>query len=104
MCRRGSAWHLPGQHVPVSARGLALYLVQRLMTSPHSQKISVNGAEQGSLAGLRAPPSNNPVYDTTSDSIICGASGTTSNTVVPAQPGDKIGVWFQHIIGGPQVG
>lgn len=70
----------------------------------HAQKLSVNGAEQASLAGMRAPPTNNPVYDVTSSSIICGAPGTTSNTVVSANPGDKIGAWFQHVIGGPQVG
>lgn len=48
------------------------------------------------------PPTNNPVYDPTSSSIICGAAGTTSTAVVSTDPGDKVGVWFQHTIGGPQ--
>lgn len=66
------------------------------------QKLSINGAEQASLAAMRVPPTNNPVYDPTSSSIICGAAGTTSTVVASAASGDKIGVWFQHTIGGPQ--
>ncbi|KKY34318.1 putative cellulose-growth-specific protein [Diaporthe ampelina] len=66
------------------------------------QKISVNGNAKGSLEGLRAPSTNNPVTDVTSNSLICGAAGTTSQAVVAANPGDKIGTWFQHVIGGPQ--
>ncbi|KAI4604052.1 hypothetical protein KJ359_000179 [Pestalotiopsis sp. 9143b] len=66
------------------------------------QRVSVNGADQGSLVGLRAPNNNNPVYDVTSNDIVCQQSGTTSNTIINANPGDKIGAWFQHIIGGPQ--
>lgn len=66
------------------------------------QKLSINGAEQASLAAMRVPPTNNPVYDPTTDSITCGAAGTTSTVVASTKPGDKIGVWFQHTIGGPQ--
>lgn len=51
---------------------------------------------------MRAPSTNNPVTDVTSTSLICGAAGTTSQTVHSANAGDKIGTWFQHIIGGPQ--
>lgn len=42
------------------------------------------------------------MQDVTSTSLICGAAGTTSQTVVAANPGDKIGAWFQHVIGGAQ--
>lgn len=66
------------------------------------QKVSINGKDQGSLVGLRAPSTNNPVQDVTSPSIVCGAGGTTSSTIVNVAPGDKIGAWAQHIIGGPQ--
>lgn len=51
---------------------------------------------------MRAPSTNNPVTDVTSTSLICGAAGTTSQSVVAANPGDKIGTWFQHVIGGAQ--
>ncbi|KAM0817235.1 putative Endo-beta-1,4-glucanase D [Seiridium cardinale] len=66
------------------------------------QKVSVNGADQGSLVALRAPTNNNPVYDVTSTNIICQQDGSTSSSVISANPGDKIGAWFQHVIGGPQ--
>lgn len=66
------------------------------------QKISVNGNAKGSLEAMRAPSTNNPVTDVTSTSLICGAAGTTSQSVVAANPGDKIGTWFQHVIGGAQ--
>jgi lytic cellulose monooxygenase (C1-hydroxylating) len=51
---------------------------------------------------MRAPSTNNPVQDVTSTSLICGAAGSKSQTVVSANAGDKIGAWFQHVIGGPQ--
>jgi lytic cellulose monooxygenase (C1-hydroxylating) len=67
-----------------------------------AQKVSVNGADQGSLVGLRAPSNNNPVYDVTSNDIICQQAGSTSSVIINATPGDRIGAWFQHVIGGPQ--
>lgn len=38
----------------------------------------------------------------TSSALTCGAAGTTSKDVLSVNPGDDIGIWFQHIIGGPQ--
>ncbi|KAH6630970.1 glycoside hydrolase [Chaetomium sp. MPI-SDFR-AT-0129] len=66
------------------------------------QKVSVNGADQGSLTALRAPNNNNPVQDVTSSDMICGQSGSTSQTVLEVKAGDKIGAWYQHVIGGEQ--
>lgn len=66
------------------------------------KKISINGQQKGSLEGLRAPNNNNPVQDVNSNNIVCGQGGTTSQTVFSVNAGDEIGVWFQHIIGGPQ--
>jgi cellulase len=51
---------------------------------------------------LRAPGNNNPVQDVSSNSMICGAPGSTSQTVLNVAPGDKIGGWWQHVIGGAQ--
>jgi cellulase len=68
------------------------------------QKVSVNGKDQGSLVGLRAPNNNNPVQDAMSSSLTCGSSGSRSSTVIPVAAGDKIGAWYQHIIGGSQGG
>lgn len=66
------------------------------------QELSVNGAKQGSLVGLRAPSDNNPVYDVTSQDIICQKQGTTSSKVISVNPGDKLGAYFGHVIGGAQ--
>ncbi|KAL2148722.1 hypothetical protein VTH82DRAFT_1869 [Thermothelomyces myriococcoides] len=66
------------------------------------QKVSVNGADQGSLTGLRAPNNNNPVQDVSSEDMICGQPGTTSDTIIEVKAGDRIGAWYQHVIGGAQ--
>lgn len=68
----------------------------------NKKKVSINSLNSTSLAALRAPSSNNPVLDVTSSSLICGTPGSTSSTILPATPGDKIGAWWQHVIGGPQ--
>ncbi|KAI0386388.1 glycoside hydrolase family 61 protein [Hypomontagnella monticulosa] len=66
------------------------------------QELSVNGQKQGSLVGLRAPNDNNPVYDVTSQDIICQKQGRTSDKVISVAPGDKLGAYFGHVIGGAQ--
>ncbi|KAF3800410.1 Endoglucanase-4 [Colletotrichum gloeosporioides] len=66
------------------------------------QKVSVNGKEYGSLAGLRAPNQNNPTTDVNSQDMICGKVATSSQEVISVAPGDKIGAWWQHVIGGAQ--
>ncbi len=62
----------------------------------------MNGADQGSLVGLRAPNNNNPVQDATSNSLTCGTPGSTSDKVIEVKAGDEIGAWYQHVVGGPQ--
>ncbi|KAI0015184.1 glycoside hydrolase family 61 protein [Xylariomycetidae sp. FL0641] len=66
------------------------------------QEVSVNGQKQGSLVGLRAPRDNNPVYDVSSQDIICQKQGTTSDQVIAVQAGDELGAFFGHVIGGAQ--
>ncbi|KAI1338802.1 glycoside hydrolase family 61 protein [Xylariaceae sp. FL0016] len=66
------------------------------------QEVSVNGAKQGSLVALRAPSDNNPVYDVTSQDIICQKQGTTSNKIIDVKAGDEIGAYWGHVIGGAQ--
>ncbi|GAB1313978.1 hypothetical protein MFIFM68171_04188 [Madurella fahalii] len=66
------------------------------------QKVSVNGQDQGSLTGLRAPNNNNPVQDVNSQNMICGQPGHKSQTVINVKAGDRIGTWWQHVIGGAQ--
>ncbi|EGX52397.1 hypothetical protein TWF173_005390 [Orbilia oligospora] len=66
------------------------------------QRVSVNGADKGLLTGIRAPSNNNPVGDVSSQDIICGASGSTSSSIIDVAPGDRLGFQWQHVIGGPQ--
>ncbi|KAL1867546.1 hypothetical protein VTK73DRAFT_4098 [Phialemonium thermophilum] len=66
------------------------------------QKVSTNGKDDGSLTGIRAPSNNNPVQDVNSPNMACGQPGSTSQTILNIAPGDKIGAWWQHVIGGPQ--
>ncbi|KAI0973488.1 glycoside hydrolase family 61 protein [Xylaria arbuscula] len=66
------------------------------------QEVSINDQKQGSLVALRAPNDNNPVYDVTSQDIICQKAGRTSSTVINVNPGDQIGAYWGHVIGGAQ--
>jgi cellulase len=66
------------------------------------QEISVNGARQGSLKGLRSPNNNNPVTSVSSSDIVCGQSGYKDSTVINVPAGARVGGWYQHVLGGPQ--
>ncbi|KAL2156624.1 hypothetical protein VTH82DRAFT_1369 [Thermothelomyces myriococcoides] len=66
------------------------------------QKVSVNGADQGLLVGLRAPQSDYPVYDVNDQQLTCGLPGTRSDKVIDVKAGDRIGAWWGHVIGGEQ--
>ncbi|KAK3898607.1 glycoside hydrolase [Staphylotrichum tortipilum] len=66
------------------------------------QKLSVNGADQGQLVGLRAPSSDYPVYDINDQQLSCGLPGTHSNKVISVKAGDRIGAWWGYVIGGAQ--
>ncbi|KAI1814044.1 lytic polysaccharide monooxygenase [Poronia punctata] len=79
-------------------------LALAITANAHSvfQKMTVNGADQGLLTGLRMPDNNNPVEDVQSSDITCGAPGYTSSIVIDVKAGDEIGAWYQHGRGGPQ--
>jgi cellulase len=66
------------------------------------QRVSVNSKDMGSLVALRAPNQNNPTQDVMSSDMTCGKVATTSKDVITVAPGDKIGSWWQHVIGGAQ--
>ncbi|EON99293.1 putative glycoside hydrolase family 61 protein [Phaeoacremonium minimum UCRPA7] len=66
------------------------------------QRVSVNGKDNGQLVALRAPDNNNPVQDVNSNDLICGRAGSKSQTIINVAPGDKIGTYWQHVIGGAQ--
>jgi cellulase len=68
------------------------------------QEVSVNGAEQGLLHGVRSPNSNNPVQNVQSADLTCntGLHSPVSTDVITVAAGAKVGTWWQHVIGGPQ--
>ncbi|OBT53741.1 hypothetical protein VE04_06612 [Pseudogymnoascus sp. 24MN13] len=68
------------------------------------QEVSVDGASQGLLFGVRAPDSNNPVQDVLSADITCntGLHSPVSSDVISIPAGAKVGTFWQHLVGGPQ--
>lgn len=68
------------------------------------QEVSVDGAAQGLLFGVRAPDSNYPVQDVLSADLTCntGLHSPVSSDVITIPAGAKVGTLWQHLIGGPQ--
>lgn len=88
---------------------ILLFLSILFTTSVHShaifQRIRINDIDQGQLVGVRAPAVNNPVLSVTGSSISCntGLETPISSAVVTIPAGAKVGVWWEHVLGGPQV-
>lgn len=67
------------------------------------QKISINGADQGQLRGVRAPNSNYPLQNVNDAELACNKNlQNKDNNVHTIAPGARIGAWWGHVIGGPQ--
>jgi len=67
------------------------------------QKVSVNGADQGQLFGVRAPDSDYPIQDVNDSQFACNKDIKHKDTNVISIPaGAKVGSWWGHVIGGPQ--
>ncbi|KAI4724925.1 hypothetical protein E4T49_07338 [Aureobasidium sp. EXF-10728] len=66
------------------------------------QRIMVDGVDQGSLTGIRSPPTNNPVQDVTSNDLLCGASAGTSSKLITIPAGAAVAGAWAHALGGPQ--
>ena len=66
--------------------------------------LEVNGKDQGSLNGVRAPSSNQYVSDVSSASLACNTNlqSPVSSAVIDVVPGDKITTVWGHVIGGAQ--
>ena len=64
------------------------------------QKVSVNGADQGQLRGIRAPPNNNPVLNVQSSDIACNVASIKDSNVLTVPAGAKVGHWWGHEFGG----
>jgi len=66
------------------------------------QRVSVNGADQGLLTGLRAPSSNNPITNVGDGGFACNNGDSSSSTIITIPAGAKVGALWQHVIGGAQ--
>ncbi|THZ13647.1 hypothetical protein D6C91_07745 [Aureobasidium pullulans] len=80
----------------------ALALAASVNAHSIMQRIMVDGVDQGSLTGIRAPPTNNPVQDVTSNDLVCGASASTSSKVITIPAGASVAGAWAHGLGGPQ--
>ncbi|KAI0113313.1 glycoside hydrolase family 61 protein [Daldinia grandis] len=67
------------------------------------QKVSVNGADQGQLKGVRAPDSDYPIQNVNDGSFACNKDlKHLDSTVITVPSGAKVGAWWGHVIGGAQ--
>jgi cellulase len=65
------------------------------------QQVSVNGAQQGQLKGVRAPSSNYPIQNVQSADMACNANiQYKDNNIITIPAGATVGAWWQHQIGG----
>ncbi|KAK4156463.1 putative endo-beta-1,4-glucanase D [Chaetomidium leptoderma] len=65
------------------------------------QKVSVNGADQGQLKGLRAPYSNYPIQSVSHADFACNSNlQLRDSTVIKVPAGARVGAWWGHEIGG----
>ncbi|KAF6755668.1 endoglucanase II [Ephemerocybe angulata] len=68
------------------------------------QKVSVNGVDQGQLKGVRAPSSNNPIQNVNDAGMSCNnAIQYKDSNIINIPAGARVGAWWGHVIGGPQV-
>jgi len=67
------------------------------------QKVSVNGADQGQLKGVRAPDSDYPIQNVNDANFACNTGiNHKDNTVISIPAGARVGSWWGHVIGGAQ--
>jgi hypothetical protein len=67
------------------------------------QKVSVNGADQGQLKGVRAPDSDYPIQNVNDGDFACNKNiQHKDSTVINVPAGARVGAWWGHVIGGAQ--
>ncbi|KAF8148039.1 glycosyl hydrolase family 61-domain-containing protein [Crassisporium funariophilum] len=82
-----------------------LSLALASVANAHSifQKVSVNGADQGQLKGVRAPDSDYPIMNVGDGNFACNTGIThKDNTIINIPAGARVGAWWGHVIGGAQ--
>jgi cellulase len=67
------------------------------------QKVSVDGADQGQLKGVRAPNSDYPIQNVNDANFACNTGiQHKDDTIISIPAGAKVGAWWGHVIGGAQ--
>ncbi|RYP78566.1 hypothetical protein DL771_000519 [Monosporascus sp. 5C6A] len=67
------------------------------------QKVSVKGADQGLLKGVRAPDSDYTIQNVNGADFACNKDiRHKDSTVLPIPAGARVGAWWGHVIGGAQ--
>ena len=80
-----------------------LYLATFASAHTIFQKVSVNGADQGQLKGVRAPDSDYPIQNVNDASFACNKDiRHQDSTIISIPAGAKVGAWWGHVIGGAQ--
>lgn len=82
-----------------------LSLILAASASGHTifQRVSVDGADQGQLKGVRAPTSDNPIMNVGDAAIACNKDiKYKDDTILTIPAGSKVGAWWGHVIGGAQ--
>lgn len=74
------------------------------LSSAHTiaQRVRINGQDFGQGNGIRVAPSNNPITNVNDGNLACNANPSSSSKVIDVKPGDKVGVMWGHVLGGPQ--
>jgi len=74
------------------------------LSSAHTiaQRVRINGQDFGQSNGIRVAPSNNPITNVNDGNLACNANPSSSSKVIDVKPGDKVGVMWGHVLGGPQ--
>ncbi|SPO07177.1 related to endoglucanase B [Cephalotrichum gorgonifer] len=75
------------------------------LSSAHAifQQVSVNGADQGLLYGVRATYVNNPIENVNDAAFACNKNlEAKDNNIISIPAGARVGARYQHLVGGPQ--
>lgn len=69
-----------------------------------AQRVRVNGQDNGLTVGIRTAQSNNPIQNVNDGNMACNSNfkSPVSSQVINVKAGDKVGVNWGHVIGGPQ--
>jgi len=67
-----------------------------------AQRVRVNGQDFGLGNGIRVASSNNPITNVNDGSMACNSGVSSSSKVIDVRAGDRVGVLWQHVVGGAQ--